>query len=181
MLEEKYTEAIKNEIEKGRTFDEILNEIPTQNSTDQEMDAYFDAGEIAGVGSGNISGGSIGKVILLTSISLILVTSIIASPYILISLGLNLLFLFPIIILLGVPLSFFGKKQDKAITQLCTKRGIKIIEKYLTEDNYREKFDRRENSKILRFLKSILYFILKPIDMVSDLFIKISIILFPTK
>ena len=181
MLEKKYTESIKNEIAKGRTFDEILNEVPTSDATQQELDAYFDAGDIAGIGEQSITNISLLKVILLTIIVLFLIVGLISSPFILYILGFNFVFLFPIVILLGVSLSFFGKKQNKAINQFQVKSGVKAIEKYLTDDSYREKFDKQEKSKIRKFLITVGLFILTPIDFVSDLLINISILLFPTK
>jgi hypothetical protein len=92
MLEERYTDSIKNEISKGRTFDEILNQIPTKDATDQEMDAYFDAGDITNFKQKDIETSSIAKVILLTGLSLILVASIISSPFILSNLNISLVF-----------------------------------------------------------------------------------------
>jgi hypothetical protein len=181
MLEEKYTESIKNEIEKGRTFDEILNEVPSKDATEQELNAYFDAGDIAGIGEQSITNVSLLKVILLTSVVLILITGLISSPFILNILEINLVFLFPIVILFGVLLSFFGKKQNRAIKQFQIKQGLKVIEKYLTEDTYREKFDRQEKSKVRKFIINVVLLILTPIDFVCDSLISISTLLFPTK
>ena len=181
MLEEKYTESIKNEILKGRTFEEILNEVPTKDATEQELDAYFDAGDIAGIGEQSITKVSLLKVISLTTISLVLIGGIISSPFILSSFNISLVFLFPVIGLLGILLSFFGKRQNKAINQFQVKLGVKTIEKYLTDDSYREKFDKQEKSKTRKFFITVGLFILTPIDFVSDLLINISVLLFPTK
>ena len=181
MLEERYTDSIKNEIAKGRTFDEILNEIPTKDATDQEMDAYFDAGDITNFKQKDIETSSIAKVILLTGLSLILVASIISSPFILSNLNISLVFLFPIYVLLGISLSFIGKRQDKAIKGFQTKKGMDIIAKYITEEGYRAKFEAREKNIVRKFFKALLLVVLTPIDFVSDFLINASTILFPTK
>ena len=48
-MQDSYTDAIKSEMLKGRSFDEILNEDPPEDCTSDELHAWLDAGEIAGL------------------------------------------------------------------------------------------------------------------------------------
>ena len=83
--------------------------------------------------------------------------------------------------MLGISLSFIGKRQDKAIKGFQTKKGMDIIAKYITEEGYRAKFEAREKNIVRKFFKALLLIVLTPIDFVSDFFINTSTIINPTK
>ncbi|MEJ6798413.1 MAG: hypothetical protein QNK75_05215 [Crocinitomicaceae bacterium] len=154
ILEDKYTDAIKSEISKGRTFDQILNETPSDDCSTDELYAWVDAGEIAGFSQNNDFFITKIKVYALTVLLIIFTFGLVVSPF-LVANKILLLLNIP----LGIIIAILGRKNSELYSTIEMKMGLIELNKHLFVKGYATK------SKI----KEYLFLIFTPLDWVCQL------------
>lgn len=132
-MEELYTEAIKAEMLKGRSFEAILNEDPPEDCSIDELYAWLDAGEIAGLHNNIVDNYSVTKrkVFFLERSLIILILVMILSPFF-IQDKIYLLFNIPI----GFIVAILGRKNGELYTTIEMKSNLNELQKHLTIKGY---------------------------------------------
>jgi len=132
-MEESYTDAIKAEMLKGRSFEAILNEDPPEDCTTDELYAWLDAGEIAGLHENIVDNFSITKrkVFFLERSLMILILTMILSP-LFIQENVYLLFNIPI----GIMVAILGRKNAEIYSTIEMKVNLNELCKHLTIKGY---------------------------------------------
>ena len=130
MSEEKgYTEAINTEISKGRTFEQILNEDPSEFCTPTELHAWLDAGEIAQIPNNFKLIKT--KVAILEFLLIVLISAMLISPFI-VSNNMFLLLNIPLGILIGI----IGRTNTRLYRSIEMKVELNELSKHLTIKGY---------------------------------------------
>ena len=132
-MEESYTDAIKSEMLKGRLFEEILNEDPPEDCTSDELHAWLDAGESAGLHKNIVDNFSVTKrkVFFLEKSLIILILVMISSPFF-IQYNVYLLFNIPI----GIIVAILGRKNGELYSTIEMKLNLNELCKHLTIKGY---------------------------------------------
>ena len=132
-MEELYTEAIKAEMLKGRSFEAILNEDPPEDCSIDELYAWLDAGEIAGLHNNIVDNYSVTKrkVFFLERSLIILILVMILSPFF-IQDKIYLLFNIPI----GFIVAILCRKNGELYTTIEMKSNLNELQKHLTIKGY---------------------------------------------
>jgi hypothetical protein len=131
--EELYTNSIKGEILKGRTFDQILNESPSDDCSPEELYAWLDAGEIADKNKKipNNFRTIKRKVLMLETFLIILITLMVISPFIIS----NNMFLW-LNIPLGVLVAIVSRSNTKLYSMIEKRIEFTELAKHLTIKGY---------------------------------------------
>ena len=131
MSEEKYTKSIKEEIQKGRTFEQILNEEPKNDCSPSELHAWLDAGDIVSKETPNDFKTTHAKVKTLEFTLIVLILTMFVSPFIVPN-NTFLLLNIPLGILIGM----IGRTNSKLYSTIETKVELNELSKHLTIKGY---------------------------------------------
>ena len=128
-----YTDSINTEIAKGRTFEQILNEEPSEDCLIEELYAWLDAGEIANKDKAipNNFKSTHRKVKALEFTLVVLISAMLISPFIVPN-NMFLLLNIPLGILIGV----LGRTNSKLYSSIETKVELNELTKHLTVKGY---------------------------------------------
>jgi hypothetical protein len=128
-----YSDSINIEISKGRTFEQILNEEPSENCTSSELYAWLDAGDIANKNKiiPNNFKLTYRKVKLLELSLIILISVMLISPFIVP----NYMFLL-LNIPLGILVGIIGRTNSRLYNSIETKVELNELTKHLTIKGY---------------------------------------------
>ena len=159
-MEGLYTDAIKAEILRGRSFEEILNEDPPEDCSSDELHAWLDAGEIAGLNK-NIPDNfrvTKRKVHLLETVLAMLILAMIASPFFIQDKS-YLLFNIPI----GIIVAIIGRKNAELCSTIEMKLSLNELQKHLFVKGYTKR------AKIKEFLLELVITPLNSICLLCEL------------
>jgi hypothetical protein len=153
-MEGSYTDAIKAEMLKGRSFDEILNEDPPDDCSSDELYAWLDAGEIAGLHKNIPDNFRITKrkVFFLEKSLIVLILAMISSPF-LIQDKIYLLFNIPI----GIVVAIIGRKNSELYSTIEMKLNMNELQKHLSVKGYTQR---------VRFKEFIQEIIITPLNLI---------------
>ena len=128
-----YTKSINIEISKGRTFEQILNEEPSEDCTSSELHAWLDAGDIANKDKAIPSNFTLThrKVKVLEFLLVVLISAMLISPFIVPN-NMFLLLNIPLGILIGV----LGRINSKLYSSIEMKVELNELTKHLTIKGY---------------------------------------------
>ena len=128
-----YTKSINIEISKGRTFEQILNEEPSEDCLIEELYAWLDAGEIANKNKEipNNFKVTYRKVKALEFSLVILISAMLISPFIVPN-NMFLLLNIPLGILIGM----VGRTNSRLYNSIETKVELNELTKHLTVKGY---------------------------------------------
>jgi hypothetical protein len=128
-----YSEAINAEIAKGRTFEQILNEEPSEDCLIEELYAWLDASEIANKNKAIPSNftSTYRKVKILEFSLIILISAMLISPFIIP----NYMFLL-LNIPLGILIGMVGRTNSKLYSSIEMKVELNELTKHLTVKGY---------------------------------------------
>ena len=128
-----FTEAINVEISKGRTFEQILNEEPSEDCTSSELHAWLDAGEIANENKAIPSNfkSTYRKVKVLEFLLVVLISAMLISPFIVPN-NIFLLLNIPLGMLIGI----LGRTNTILYSIIEMKVEINELTKHLTIKGY---------------------------------------------
>ena len=128
-----YSRAIDIEISKGRTFEQILNEEPSEDCTSSELHAWLDAGDIANKDKAIPSNFTLThrKVKVLEFLLVVLISAMLISPFIVPN-NMFLLLNIPLGILIGV----LGRINSKLYSSIEMKVELNELTKHLTIKGY---------------------------------------------
>jgi hypothetical protein len=136
-----YSEAITIEISKGRTFEQILSEEPSEFCSSTELHAWLDAGEIANKGKEipNTFKSTKRKITIIELSLVVIISAMLVSPFI-VSNNLFLLLNIPLGILVGT----LGRLNTKLSSSIEIKRGIDELYKHLMVKGYTKRTQLKE-------------------------------------
>lgn len=128
-----YSDSINIEISKGRTFEQILNEEPSEDCTTSELYAWLDAGEIANKDKAIPSNFKLThrKVKVLEFLLVILISAMLISPFIVS----NYMFLL-LNIPLGILIGMIGRTNSRLYSTIEMKIELNELGKHLTIKGY---------------------------------------------